>query len=198
MIRDGQGQGYLAGVDNENRFLTNSVVTTQRSHVSAKTGQSYSIATGLLTLSAADTWHWVLWYINTSTVRNLYVDSIIITWDGGSTNYNRPLFMQNTIPLAGAPTGNETLFSPSQNNKNSANVADALAYRWDGVGAGMTDSTGPAGGGTAHRQGYTVIPFDGNVITGLDEAVGLSVKSPEIGIFSVGVSFYFIDKEAEV
>lgn len=198
MIRDGKGRGNLTGVTSENRFMTNAVTIPLRSHISAEHAESYSIATGLLTLSAADTWHWVLWYKNTSSTKNLYVDSIIVTWDGGSTNFNRPLFLQNVQPTAGAPTGNQTLITASQNNKNSNNVAPVTAYKWDGVAAGMTDSTGPAGGGTAFAQGYNIIPFEGSVITGLNESVGLSVKSPEVGIFSVGVSFYFVEKTADV
>ena len=197
MIRDGKGRGNLTGVDSDNRLMTTAVAIPHRSHVSAVHAESYSIATDLLTLSAADTWHWVLWYKNTSSTKNLYVDSIIISWDGGSTNYNRPLFLKNVIPAAGQPTVNETAFAPSQNNKNSNNVAAALSYKWDGVGAGMTDATGPSGGGTAHSQGHYIIPFYGSVITGLNEHVGLSVKSPEVGIFSVGVSFYFLDKIAD-
>ena len=46
----------------------------------------------------------------------------------------------------------------------------------------MTNSAGPSGGGTAHRQGYTIIPFDGNVITanGPGAAYSFGFKLAEI------------------
>lgn len=197
-IRDGKGRGYLVGVTDENRMLTSASTVGQRTHVSAKHGQSFTWGTNIQTLSAADTWHWVLWWKVTSTDKNLHISSIEITWNGGSTNYDKPIQMKNVITTAGAPTANQTLFTASNNNKLSSNVAELTTYRWDGVGAGMTNSAGGSGGDTFHAPGFDVKDFSGAVITGLNEAVGLMVQAPEVGDFNVGVSGYFIEKGAEI
>jgi hypothetical protein len=197
-IRDGKGRGYLAGVTEENRLLTNASTVSQRTHVSSKHGQAFTWSTNLQTLSAGDTWHWVLWWKVTSTDKNLHIVEIEASWNGGSTNYDKPLQMKNVITAAGAPTANHTLFAPSNNNKLSSNVAELTVYKWDGVAAGMTNSAGGSGGDTFHQPGYSTKQFSGAVITGLNEAVGLMVKAPEVGDFNIGVAGYFTEKGAEI
>ena len=197
-IRDGKGSGFMAGVSDENRLLVNGVAVPLRTHVSNNHGQSYTFNTQNYTLSATDTWHWVMWWEVTSTTRDMHVDQILVDWNGGSTNFNRPLQLRNVIPTAGQPTGNQTLSVASNNNKLSGNKAELTIYKWDGANAGMTDSTGPAGGNSYHPQGHTALDFKGSIITGLGEMVGIQVQSPEVGDFSLGLSVYFIDKEADI
>jgi hypothetical protein len=195
-IRDGKGTGYLVGVTKENRLLTTAVTVPLRTHISSAHGQSYTFNTGVLTLSAPDTWHWAMWWANTSVSRNMHIESIEIDWNGGSTNYNRPLQMKNVLPTAGAPTGNATLATASNNNKLSKNSAELTIYKWDGTGAGMTNSAGPSGSDTFHTQGRGKLDFRGFVLNGLGDAVGVMVKSPEVGDFSLGLGVYFAEKEA--
>jgi hypothetical protein len=197
-IKDGKGRSYLVGVNSENRMITSAVMTDLRTHVSRLHGQSYSIQTGVMTLSAADTWHWVLYWKNTSTTRNMHIVEIEYNWNGGSTNFNRPLQSKNVITTAGAPTANHTAMTPSNNNKNVAFTAEMDVYKWDGVGAGMTDATGHSGADTFHSQGRSLIDFSGSVVTGLNEYVGLLVKAPEVGDFSVGLHVFFLDKDEEI
>lgn len=197
-IHDGTGRGYLAAVTAENRLATIAVQIGLRSHISAVHGQSYTMNTSVLTLSAINTWHWVLFWQNTSTTRRLHVNTIEFNWNGGSTNFNRPLQSRNVLPSAGAPTANHTSVTMSNNNKTVANVAEMDVYKWDGVGAGMTNSAGPAGSDVFHPQGRSIIDFDGWVISSVDSKVGIQVKSAEIGDFSVGLGVFFIDKDAEI
>jgi hypothetical protein len=198
MIRDGKGRGFLAAVTSENRMLTNAIDVPLRTHVSSLHGQSYTLNTSALTLSAINTWHWVLYFKNTSISRNLHISNLEFNWNGGSTNFNRPLQTNNVIPLAGAPTANHTAVNPSQNNHTTSNIAEMDVYKWDGVGAGMTVATGPAGADTFHSQGHSIVDLGGNIIMKFNDYVGLQVQSPEIGIFSVGIGLYFIDKDAEI
>jgi hypothetical protein len=196
-IRDGKGRGYLVSVSEHQRLLTAAVTIPLRTHLSAHDGQSYTCNTGVLTLSATDTWHWVLYWAVTATTKNMFINDIEISWNGGSTNFNRPLQVRNVQPAAGVPTGNQSNATFSQNNKLLSNVAEVTGYKWDGVGAGMTDSTGPAGGDTFHAQGTSNLDRS-FVITGLGAAVGLEVKSTEIGDFNIGIGVFFADKDAEL
>ena len=198
MIRDGKGKGYLVGVTSENRLITNSVDVSLRTHVSSVHGQSYTLNTGLLTLSAINTWHWVLYFKNTSITRNLHVNNLEFSWNGGSTNFNRPLHVRNVMPIAGEPTANQTEVVASQNNKLSSNIADIEIYKWDGVGSGMTDATGPSGGDTFHSQGRDIKDFSGTVIMDFNDYIGIQVQSSEIGMFSVGFGIFFIDKDKDI
>jgi hypothetical protein len=197
-IKDGTGRGYLVAVTRENRITTAAISIDLRTHISTHHGESYTVNTGALTLSAIDTWHWVLYWVNNSTIHNLHMANIELNWNGGSTNFNRPLQSRNVIPAAGAPTANYTTVTASNNNKTVANVAELDVYKWDGVGSGMTDATGPSGSDTFHSQGRSLIKFDGWVVSGLGAHVGLQVKAPEIGIFSVGIGLFFVDKDAEI
>jgi hypothetical protein len=197
-IKDGTGKGYLAAVNEENRILTNTVSVELRTHVSRVHGQSYTVNTGSLTLSAADTWHYVLYFKNISTTRNLHIDRFAFNWNGGSTNFNRPLEVENVISLAGAPIANHTSVNPSQSNHLSGNIAEMDVYKWDGVGAGMTDKTGPHGGGRFFSQGHSVVDWGGSIIMKLNDYVGFQVRSPEIGSFGVEFELFFVDKEFDL
>jgi hypothetical protein len=87
--------------------------------------------------------------------------------------------------------------TPSQNNKTLSNVAEMTMYKWDGVAAGMTDPTGPAGGDTFHPQGTSNLDRS-FVVTSIGAAVGLQVKSVEVGDFNIGLGVYFVDKISEI
>ncbi|MBY9000889.1 MAG: hypothetical protein KGD64_08255 [Candidatus Heimdallarchaeota archaeon] len=194
IIKDGTGSGKSLQVNSEHRALVSSVSRSLRTYVSMEQGQSFSVNTGILTLSAIDTWHWVLWWNNISNTRDLHVYEIVINWNGGSTNYNRPLEARNVITTAGAPTANHTAKIPSNNNKKSSNQAELTVYGWDGAAAGMTNSAGGSGNNTFHAQGRSILGFgDGHVISGLNEAVGIQVRSPEVGDFNIGLECFFVD-----
>ena len=185
MIRDGRGSGILAGVSVEHRLITQSVIEDEQTHVSEHDGLTFTSSTGILTLGATDTWHWVLYWKNTDPTRNLYFQAIATSWDGGSTNFNRPLYLRSIVTAA-EPAANRTAIAPANSNRTSSNVALAEVYRWDGVGTGMTTALGITGG-----QGWTSVPFNGSFILGLEDYQGIQVKSPEIGDFSVSFGFYY-------
>jgi len=135
-----------------------------------------------------------LYWENTSTTKDLFIASIEFSWNGGSTNYDKPLRTRNLITSAGAPTSNQTLVTASNNNKTSNNAADLLVYKWDGVGDGMENDAGGAGGDVFVDRGYTKRDFNGAVISGLGEKIGIQVQAPEVGIFTVVVNAYFVGK----
>jgi hypothetical protein len=193
-IKDGTGKGYLVQINEYNRLLTSTVHVDLRTHISSIHAQSYTINTGSLTLSAPNTWHWVLYFKNTSTSRNLHIDRFAFNWNGGSTNFNRPLEVNNVIPLAGTPTANHTAVNPSQGNHLSANIAEMDVYKWDGVGGGMTDATGPSGGERFFSQGHSTVDWGGSIIMRLDDFVGFQVRSTEIGVFGVELEVFFVEK----
>ena len=197
-IIDGRGRGNVAHVNDEGRFVATTMAQSTRAHISREHGQAYSWSSGLHTLSAINTWHWALWWKVTSTTYDLHISNFEISWNGGSTNFNRPLEVKNVLPTAGAPTANHTAVTPSNNNKTSSNSAGLTVYKWDGVAAGMTNSAGPSGGNQFYSQGTYQKQFDDAVISPLNEHVGLMVQSPEVGNFSLSVAGYFVEKGVEM
>lgn len=190
MIRDGRGTGMLAGVSVQHRLITQAVTENEQSHVSEHDGLAFTASTRILTLGATDTWHWVLYWKNTDATRNMYLQSVAWSWNGGSTNFNRPLYTRSII-TATEPAANRTAVTPANSNRTSSDVALADAYRWDGVGTGMTPAIGITGGEVIFGQGWSPIEFSGSVILGLNDYQGIQVKSPEIGDFSVSLGFYY-------
>lgn len=190
MIRDGRGTGFLAGVSVQNRLITQAVTEPEQSHVSEHDGLAFTSSTGIVTLGAADTWHWVLYLKNTDPTRSLYISTIGSNWNGGSTNFNRTLYMRSLFTAA-APSGNNTAITPGNSNFTSNNVALAEVYKWDGVGTGMTTAVGITGGEVIHDKGYSPLTFSGSAIYGLNDFFGIQVKSSEIGDFSIAVGFYY-------
>ncbi len=190
MIRDGRGTGFLAGVSVQNRLITQAVIEPEQSHVSEHDGLTFTSSTGIVTLGAADTWHWVLYLKNTDPARNFYLSAIASSWNGGSTNFNRTLYMRS-IFTAAEPSANNTAITPANSNFTSNNVALATVYKWDGVGTGMTSAVGITGGEVIHDKGYSSIPFDGSIIYGFNGFFGIQVKSSEIGDFGIAAGFFY-------
>jgi len=196
IIRDGKGRSFLAGVDYENRLLVNSVSIPYIMHMSFKHGRAYTISSVQQTLSAVDTWNYILFMKNIDPDRFIIVDIIRVSWNGGSTNYNRPLYVRGSMPVI--PTGNQAEITAQNINQVSTNEASGNFYRWDGVGSGMTPVGYASSSTTMYQQGNTDIDFKGSIIMGLNDTIGYEVKSPEVGDCNISVYFYYINKNEEI
>jgi len=204
-ILDGTGKGHLAKVTTDNRFLTDAITTLASSERSL-TGNLFGLGTGYLTTSGSmaasggNGGSGVLWLRNDSTIEDLYVQKLIFGWNGGSTNFNRVI--QSFIKYnTSVPTGNNTATTDQIENiskTGSAAVASGktTCHKWDGVGDGMTGSTG--GFLQIPNQivkGNTSIPIDGEIILGpgnsMEMQVTDSMTGGEIGIYNVAIVYYF-------
>ena len=195
MIRDGEGRGYLVGITHENRMLGSSTMVPYIMHAS-KIGNAYTSGSAQQTLSAVDTWNYIFFMKNTDPNRLLVIDTIRVSWNGGSTNFNRPMYIRGSQPVI--PTGNQIEVTPQNINQTSGNIALGVFYKWDGVGAGMTAS-GPASSSTTiYDIGTTDIPFDGSIMMGLNDTIGFEIKSPEVGDCNISIYFYYINSTEEV
>lgn len=189
-IRDGKGRGYLLEVSERNKAQTDAVIQTDDADVSERHGLAFSITTGPLTLNSTNP-HKVLYLKNTNTTRNMYVWVIIVSWNGGNTNYNRSLYWSWHLGTTAVPTARATAAVAGNINFTSANVAEVITYAWDGTGDGMEVATVAEGGGDYLPQGRSTIELHGSAIFGLNDAAVLSVTGEEVGKFAASARFYF-------
>ncbi len=188
-IRDGTGTGKLWKINADNKAEVTAVVQTEEA-AAAEAGYAFSISTGIVTLNSTNP-HLLLYLQNTDADLEMRVWVVNFSWNGGSTNYNRTM-RWSLVLNPNVPTANYTLTPPGNLNFTSGNVANAVGYKWDGVGDGMT-YTGGIGGIVEHifGQGVTPIEQHGIPIIGLGTVTGFIITGDEIGDVSIGLRFFY-------
>ena len=74
LIDDGRGKGYTAQVTAENRLAVASLQENSTTHY-AHSGQVFTFPTELITYTTTDAWQAVCYIQNTSSDKNLYINS---------------------------------------------------------------------------------------------------------------------------
>lgn len=194
-IKDGTGTGNRAKVDSENMLSTLAVTTSQLSHVSALHGEAYILDSGVKTLTSTAE-HVLSWIkLTQSTTLQGFFNRLSISWNGGSTNFNRPI----EVRLYGGmtePSANNVAFTPLNLNFGSANTAAGTFWAWDGVGTGMTvASLGGLSMSFIASQGYTEIPFSNSIILPTNSVLGITAIGAEIGRIGLQALGYFEELE---
>ena len=124
-IEDGTGSGNVAGVNTVNRLKVSARTARRNFFISRDSGQVYTIISEDATAVANEE---TIYLKNTSTSRNLFIDTIIISSDVVSKW--RLKF------VTGTATG--TTLTPVNMNKTSSNDAEVEA-KGDGSVTGLTD-----------------------------------------------------------
>ena len=189
---DGTGKGNKARVDKKHHISVASRARTD-AQIIAMEGNHYTMDSGKVTLTANG--GKVLWWKFEETEKVMLADHIAVNWNGGNTNYNRPV---DVVIWANdpAPTANHTAGFAANTNVLSSNVVVSTVYKWDGVGDGMTIAAG--GYPTSNyifAPGYTLMALHHKWIFGPNTAVTLYAKGYEVGniAFQVGFSVMTID-----
>ena len=187
----GDGVQYPMGVtkDNEAKVLSNSRSVTASKSIK---GDSYILATPFLTIT---TTAGVIFYIkNTSATQNFHVEDFYFSWDGGSTNFNRPC---EAILRVGdsAPTANNTASVSGNMNFSSGKTASLDFEYWDEVGTGMTITGGIPVGYSILTQGWKTVNAYGAIILGQGDTLSFSARGIETGEVGIGLFGYFEDRD---
>ena len=189
MIRDGKGRGFLAEVNEQQQLTAVVVAQREESYIADKFGETYIISTNGVILNSINQ-HVLLYIKNTSSVKKLYHATLEAGYNGGSTNYDRSMKLQILAGFTG-PSANHGVCPISNVNFSSGNVAEADAYRWDGVGDGMTI----AGGGIVNEgvfpMGLRLFETYGLPIMGLNDYMAIAVEAEEIGNVSVAIRLFY-------
>lgn len=195
VIKDGTGTGYLAKVDSEGHLTTHSTSRPEFVFINDTTGQYFAATTGVVTANSTNE-HAVLYIENLSSTLNLYVDAWVLSYNGGSTDHNRCCRIRvykNCI----APTANHTQITLPSLNWSKAILADTIAYKWDGVGDGMTKgSAGTLIFDSLFRNGLTQLQVSGSPILNQGNSVTVSYTPEQIGTFATVMRFYMREQES--
>jgi hypothetical protein len=190
-IKDGKGRGYLAEVSERNKIMMDSVMQSEEADI-AGLGYSFVVSTKVLTLNSTNP-HLFLYFKNTNSEKNMHIQVVRFGWNGGSTNHNRTMTWGWVI-APGEPTANHTAVTSGNLNFTSNQVAEALVYKWDGVGDGMTYTGGFIASEAIYTQGYNKLEAHGIPIVGLNDSFGMILTGEEIGNATITMRFFYKDK----
>jgi len=187
-IADGTGSGSEAKVTDDNELVTLS--TSQCMSLKASIdGRAFGITTPLLTITT--TGGRVLWLTNTSDTKNVYIWSLAYAWNGGSTNYNKPLEAKMVVGDT-EPTTNTTDYTAICINTGKQTTFQIDAKYWDEVGDGMTGYT--AGAEWLPQfipVGTHVLETLGSIIVSPSAKLSVNLKAiGEVGEASIGLLGY--------
>jgi hypothetical protein len=191
VIKDGTGTGNRAKVDGENRLETFGVSVSRISHESEGHGEAYLLDSGVKTLTSTAE-HLLSWIkLTQPTDMTGVFNRLGISWNGGSTNFNRPAEIRvygGTVE----PTANNAAFTPLNLNFGSANTAQGTFWTWDGVGVGMTTaSLGLLAMSFIVSQGTTLIDFNDAIVLPTNSVLGVTCIGNEIGDVGLSALGYF-------
>ena len=188
-IEDGKGSGYRAHIDSENRLHTTSAMERMLGHRSHSDGSAFGTSTPLLTVTA--TGGRTLWIRNDSANSLYTITDLWVSWNGGSTNYNRPIYCG--LYFGGtAPTTNITASGLGNLNKTYNTTGEGTVYYWNETSNGMTGHA--AGTGAffwTQGQGITHYQIGGAIILGLNDTISFNLQGQETGEAAVNILGYF-------
>lgn len=191
LIEDATGQGFGWRINAENRGEIDSVIETEETDIAERTGQAFVISTQVVTLTSTNP-HLLLYIKNIDADRTLRIQVVNFGWNGGSTNHDRTMTWTWVVGL-NEPTANHTAVTPANLNFLSGQVAQAEAFKWDGVGEGMTYTGGVTGSEEIYGKGSSKIDAAGIPIIGLNDTIGMAITGEEIGLAVITMRCYFKD-----
>jgi len=185
-IKDGTGKGYLARVDCHNLLYTFSVGMSVAAHECLK-GNTYLISSPLMNITT--TQGLIGWNLYSGD-HALAIDKINIYWNGGSTNYNRPLEVEFKAG-DGLPTTNISSISIGNTYIGSPKTLEATALYWNGTGTGMTGHTsGASVGANICSVGINTFDINGSFIVASGTTLSTYARGEEAGKVSFAVWAY--------
>jgi hypothetical protein len=191
-LRDGTGKGYLAKVDARNDLHT-AALTRTISQVKALSGWMFSCPVPVYTTSSAG--GRLLAVKVTETAKICVLEGFRMNWNGGSTNFNRTVYVDYYIGDA-VPSANMVALGAAGigcTNTNSPNVMAASVWMWNTVGDGMTMAGGTRISSEIHHPGHTFVDLLGHYVIAPNSMMSLNVRGEEVGKFCVTAYFYLID-----
>jgi len=186
-LEDGKGSGKSVQVDSSNRLT---VASVSQSKIGSRSddGQSYGINVPLRTQTT--TGGKQLYIKNTSSSLNFHILDIFVYYDGGATNFTRPMEVELYFGDA-APSANNTTGGAGNLNRTSSNTADMDVEYWDEVGDGMTITGGTLALSGVVGQGQSRLSVDGAIVLGKNDTVSFNFKATEIGEAGMNILGYY-------
>jgi len=175
-------------IEDSRHLVTRSIVETKESFA-CTLGNSFVVSSKVLTLTNTNP-HLFLYFKNTSATKVMRIWVVWFGWNGGSTNKDKVL-KWGWVIAPNEPTANHTVAVPGNLNFTSSNPAEALIYKWDGVGDGMTYTGGVIPTEGLYTRGYNPLVAHGIPIIGQNQSFGMLFAGEEVGDVVVTMRFYY-------
>ena len=175
-IQDGGGSTDLANVTTQKRLEVDGLSLSLFELAGIERGDTYVVTTLLLTVTAAE--GLMLYVQNSHATEKMPLHRLTASWDGGSTNFNRPCFLRIEHSTA-APSANNTVGAIRACNISGA-AGTAVVNYWDEVAAGMTAAAGTTWRRDIIGQGVSVIDLRGYSLD-VGDTIGIFADGGEIG-----------------
>jgi len=191
-IKDGRGTGQLAKIDRYGRLHGYTVNIKEDAFISLQTEEAYNVTSEIRTFNSTNE-HPFFYIKNTNPNKMLIFSTIVYSWNGGNTNYNRAM-VKRVYRNVSAPTGN---FDNITCNTGALNFSTfkqpALeCYAWDGTGDGMIiDKTGKESISTDLIKTDFTYSDLGSVVLGYNNTIMFSYEPEEIGRCSISMKFFY-------
>ena len=122
-VEDGKGNGFHAGVNDENQLLTQSEIHSEtRQHTDD--GEVFILGSDIISLTTTGAYSGILYIKNTSTTKNFYIDDIQCQSNGVTCNWR---LTRN--PTTGTLISNATAGLEGNMNFSNAGVFDGDVYK---------------------------------------------------------------------
>ena len=183
-IQDGTGSSRKAGVNNENRLQTLSVVESRVSDVSGREGKSFILASGFISIGVAtgDTFQ-AHTYIKNNSDDDLFIEAIRLCSTAGSGGMNMEGFQTKLVknPTSGTIIG-DAIEAPGINPSNlgSNQTFDGTVYVASASGKTFTDGSFMSNF-TTHSPGHTIQIYSGALILSKGSSLGIELKPTAAG-----------------
>ncbi|MCH7759984.1 hypothetical protein IIA15_01065 [candidate division TA06 bacterium] len=182
IIKDGS-TGNTAQVTEDNLLHVLSTQHSLESFQSLEEQNVFLIGTNFLPLTATEG---LMLYIDNQSEFDMVLSNIVISWNGGDTNFNRPVFLRFEKG-ATTPTTNTTSITANNANFSSTKLSGITILEWDGVGTGMT---GGVAGTDVDRAissiGSLPLQIRGVIRVSSGQTLAIHARGEEIGTLVVG------------
>lgn len=173
-IEDGKGKGTSASVNSVNRLDVSSRSSSRDFYISRDNGQVYTITSEDAATAANEE---TIYLQNTSSTKNLFIDSIILASDAE---------VRFRLKFVTGTAAGSTLLTAINLNKTSSNAAAVIA-RGDGAITGLTDD-GDIALVTVGAGDTGGMSLEDALILGQNDAV--AIESEAIGDVAITIEFH--------
>lgn len=191
-LKDGTGTGQKVKIDSYNRIHGYMVRIDEDAFISAETEESFNVTSEVRTFNSTNE-HPFFYIKNTHQTKKLIFSTIVYSWNGGDTNYNRAM-IKRVYRNPPEPTDNYVSDYCQKGGLNFSTFKEPQieCFYWNGTGDGMTiDLSDYKSISTDFLKTYFVYRNLGSVILDYNNAILFSYQPEEVGKASISLKFYF-------
>jgi hypothetical protein len=193
IIQSGGIEGYKMIVDRFGRARVFSTSTTQEHHAASVVAEAFSLSTNnedaspYARMSVGAGADGILLAVeNRNAAKTMSIQKMTLAASAAGLNVT---LVKNGVF---GTLANEIELTAPNINFNSGNVAQVNAYKWDGVGSGITGITGgDPMEQIAIPEGTIFVPMDGSYIIGSGNTLVFHVSNPTAGAIEVALAMRF-------